>query len=146
MVSNTVVGDGTMRGRVVLFCTWTGGRVRRINLVLDVVPRTFVFLVVLVVVLVVVFVVFFVFFVVVDLFGLFTSAVFFFTGRHDLDSSRVLVGKIVVVVVESTRVVVDSNSLPESDCNVSVALDMIAALGRRGRNTRGGCAGRRARR
>jgi len=146
MMGNGVVSDSAMWRNVVLYSAGTGGRVRRVDLV-DVVPRVFVFVLFLVVVVVVVFfVVFFVFVVVVVVLCLFTSAVFFVANRDDLDARGVLVSEVVFVVVEGARMVVDSDSLPESDRNVSVALDVIAALGRSIRNTRRRRAERRARR
>jgi hypothetical protein len=115
VVYDRVVGDSTVWCSGVLANTWTGRRVWRVNFVLflDVIPRALVlFLFVFVFFVVVLFVVLFF---VVNVLGFFASAVLFFTGAggDDLDPSWVLVGKIVVVVVvEGTRMVVDSDSLP----------------------------------
>lgn len=99
------------------------GRVGRVDLV-DVVPRALVLFVVVCVVLWDVVVA-------LLLLGVFVGrvrgAVLVLAGRDYLDAGRVVVGEVVVVVFEGARVVVDSDSLPESDGHVSVALDMIAA-------------------
>jgi hypothetical protein len=113
---------------------WTRGRVGGVDFVLYVVPRAFLVVVFVFLVVVVVFLALFVFFV-VFLVGRLRGGVFVLAGGDYLDAGRVLVGK-VVVVFEGARVVIDCDSLPESDGHVSVTLDMIAALGRRNGHAR----------
>jgi hypothetical protein len=124
-----VLLDSVMWRRVMFHNPWARGRVGRVDVVFDVVPRAFVL------------VVFFLFFFVVV--GFFGGGVLVVADRENLNASRV--PSVALVVVESARVVVDSDSFPESDGNVSVALDVNAAVGRK-RNTRRRCAARSARR
>jgi hypothetical protein len=113
--------------------SWARGRVGGVDFV-DVVPGAFVLVFVFVVVVVVVFFFFFLFaffaFFVVVFVGRLRGAVLVLAGRDYLDAGRILVGE-VVFVFKGASVVVDCDSLPESDGHVSVALDMIASLGRR---------------
>lgn len=132
---NSVMRDSVPLRRVVLADDlWTRGRVGGVDFVLYVVPRAFLVVVFVFLVVVVVFLALFVFFV-VFLVGRLRGGVFVLAGGDYLDAGRVLVGK-VVVVFEGARVVIDCDSLPESDGHVSVALDMIAALGRRNGHAR----------
>jgi hypothetical protein len=115
--------------------SWTRGRVGWLYLVFvfNIVPRVFVLTG---------------FFLFVLVFRLFFAAKLV-TDRLNLNARRVLFVSVVVRADVRARLVVDSDfsgcSL-ESDCNVSIALDVKALRGRRDFNTRRRCAVRLMRR
>jgi hypothetical protein len=121
--------------RMVFYYSWTRGGVGWVYLVfvLNIVPRVFVLTG---------------FFLFVLVFRLFFAAKLV-TNRLNLNARRVLVVGVVVRAGIGAGLVIDSafsRCSLESDCNVSVALDVKALRGRREFNTRRRCAVRLTRR